>query len=47
MEQQMNLSVVAEVELVYKSKVKPSLRPIVKSSKECYDLLIKTWDEIR
>lgn len=48
MEQLMNLSVlnmVAEVELVYKNKVKPSERPIVKSSKDCYDLLRLTWDE--
>ncbi len=48
MEQLMNLSVlnmVAEVELVYKNKVKPSERPMVKSSKECYELLLQTWDE--
>ena len=48
MEQLMNLSVlnmVAEVELVYKNKVKPSERPIVKSSKECYELLLQIWDE--
>lgn len=48
MEQQMNLyslNMVAEVELVYKSKVKPSERPLVKSAKECYGLLRLTWDE--
>ena len=48
MEQLMNVSVlnmVAEVELVYKNKVKPSERPLVKSSKECYELLRATWDE--
>jgi len=48
MEQQMNLSAlntVAEIELVYKSKVKPSERPLVKSAKECYELLKLTWDE--
>ncbi|HUZ58369.1 MAG TPA: JAB domain-containing protein [Hanamia sp.] len=48
MEQQMNLfslNMVAEVELVYKSKVKPSERPLVKSAKECYELLRVTWDE--
>jgi DNA repair protein RadC len=48
MEQLMNLSVlniVAEVELVYKNKVKPSERPMVKSSKEGYELLLQTWDE--
>jgi DNA repair protein RadC len=48
MEQQMNLSelnMVAEVELIYKTKVKPSERPLVKSSKDCYELLRLTWDE--
>ena len=48
MEQLMNLSelnMVSEVELVYKTKVKPSERPLVKSAKECYELLILTWDE--
>lgn len=48
MEQLMNLSalnMVAEVELVYKNKVKPSERPLVKSAKECYQLLLQTWDE--
>jgi DNA repair protein RadC len=50
MENVMNLSVlntVAEVELVYKSKVKPSERPQVKSSKESYNLLLQTWDQNR
>ncbi len=50
MEQLINLSVlntVAEIELVYKSKVKPSERPIIKSSKDSYDLLLQTWDENR
>jgi DNA repair protein RadC len=48
MEQLMNLSVlttVAEVELIYKSKVKPSERPLVNSSSKCYQLLLQTWDE--
>jgi len=48
MEQQRNLfalNMVAEVELVYKTKVKPSERPLVKSAKECYELLRLTWDE--
>ena len=48
MEQLMNLSelnMVPEVELVYKNKVKPSERPLVKSAKECYELLRLTWDE--
>jgi len=48
MEQQMNLSelnTVSEVELIYKNKVKPSERPVVKSSKECYELLSSTWNQ--
>jgi DNA repair protein RadC len=48
MEQLMNLSelnMVSEVELVYKNKVKPSERPLVKSPKECHELLKLTWDE--
>ena len=34
-----------EVELVYRSKVKPSLRPKIQSSKDVYDLLIQHWNE--
>ena len=48
MEQLMNLSalnMVSEVELIYKNKVKSSERPVVKSAKECYELLKLTWDE--
>jgi DNA repair protein RadC len=48
MENVMNLSsltTVAEVELIYKSKVRPSDRPLIISSKNCYDLLLQTWDE--
>lgn len=48
MEQQMNLfalNMVAEIELVYKTKVKPSERPLVKFAKDCYELLRLTWDE--
>ncbi len=47
MEQLMNLDVlntVAEIELVYKSKVKPSERPRITSTKEAYQLLLQTWD---
>src|SRR3954471_16131802 len=36
---------VAEVELVYKSKVKASDRPLVKSSREVYEVFRKSWDE--
>jgi DNA repair protein RadC len=48
MEQLLNLTAlatVAEVELIYKSKVRPSDRPLIISSKNCYDLLLQTWDE--
>lgn len=50
MGQLMDLSVlntVSEVELVYKSKVKPSERPQIKTSKESYQLLLKSWDSNR
>ena len=36
---------VAEVELIYKSKVKASSRPKIVSSKDAYNVLIKAWDE--
>src|SRR3954467_2281465 len=36
---------VSEVELVYKTKVKASERPLVSTSKEVYELLKKYWDE--
>ncbi len=39
------LSQIAEVELIYKTKVKASERPYIKTSKDGYDLLLKTWDE--
>ena len=38
-------SKVAEVELVYKTKVKASERPLIKSSKDCYETFLKVWDE--
>ena len=36
---------VAEIELTYKSKVKPSLRPKITSSRDVYAILIENWDE--
>lgn len=48
MEQLLNvtaLATVAEVELIYKSKVKPSERPLANTSSKCYQLLLQTWDE--
>lgn len=35
---------VAEVELVYKTKVKASERPKITSSKDSYNLLLQCWD---
>ena len=39
------LNTVAEVELVYKTTVKPSQRPQLKTSQDCYEVLKFTWDE--
>ncbi len=36
---------VAEVELVYKSKVKASERPVIRSSRDSYKCISETWDE--
>lgn len=38
-------SKVSEVELVYKTKVKVSERPLIKSSKDSYEIFLKVWDE--
>lgn len=48
MEQLLNLAAlttVAEVELIYKNKVKPSERPLINSSSKCFQLLLQTWNE--
>ena len=47
MEQLMNLDVlntVAEIELVYKNKVKPSERPRINSTRDAYQILLQTWN---
>ena len=44
LEQLENVPIV-EIELIYKSKIKTSLRPVVKSSKDIYDLLLQVWDK--
>src|SRR3954451_11636093 len=36
---------VAEVELIYKSKVKASERPQICSSKDAYNVLLQLWDD--
>ncbi|MGJ1312189.1 JAB domain-containing protein [Sphingobacterium lactis] len=38
---------VAEVQLVYKTNVKPSMRPKVNSSRLAYQVLLESWDEDR
>jgi len=40
-----NAMTVAEIELVYRSKVKASERPKINSSKDAYDLFLQSWDE--
>jgi len=39
--------IAAEIQLVYKSTVKPSERPTVNSSRKAYSVLMATWDEGR
>jgi DNA repair protein RadC len=36
---------VAEIDIIYKSKVKPSLRPQVKSPQDIYAVFRPTWDD--
>lgn len=36
---------VAEIQLSYKTKVKPSQRPQIRSSKDAYNVLLENWDE--
>ncbi len=36
---------VAEVELIYKSRVKASERPQITASRDAYNVLLQTWDE--
>ena len=38
-------SKIAEEELVYKTKVKASERPLIKTSKDCYQTFLKVWEE--
>lgn len=35
----------AEIQISYKSNVKPSLRPKISNSKDAYELLLHTWDD--
>src|ERR1700685_145108 len=36
---------IAEVELVYKSNIKASLRPTLTNSNDVYELFLQTWDK--
>jgi DNA repair protein RadC len=36
---------VAEIQLSYKTKVKPSQRPKIASSRDAYSILLESWDE--
>jgi DNA repair protein RadC len=36
---------VAEVQLSYKSKVKASDRPVIRSSFDCYQMLLQIWED--
>ena len=39
-----NWQTVSEIELIYKTKVKNSERPQIKSSKDAYKLVLSAWD---
>jgi DNA repair protein RadC len=48
MERKMNqqtLTQVTEVELIYKTKVKPSDRPRITTSVDCYKIFLEHWDK--
>lgn len=36
---------VAEIELIYKSKVKASERPVITTSKDAYQILLTSWND--
>ena len=38
---------VTEIQLTYKSGVKPSLRPKISGSKDAYDVLLENWDSAK
>ena len=48
MEQEINIEIintVSEIDIVYKSKVKASLRPKILNSKDAHSIFLKYWDE--
>jgi len=42
--QNQNWQAVSEIELIYRTKIKASQRPQIKSSREAYKLILSTWD---
>jgi DNA repair protein RadC len=36
---------VAEIQLTYKTNVKPSLRPKINTSRDAYNILLENWDD--
>src|SRR5687768_736713 len=42
-----SIYMVAEIQLVYRSKVKPSERPKVTTSNDAYKIFIESWDKDR
>lgn len=38
-------TIASEIELIYKTKVKASERPIIKDSEDAYEILLKVWDK--
>ena len=38
------ITIVSEVELIYRSKIKPSNRPVIRRSEDSYNILSATWD---
>ena len=39
-----NWQIVSEIELIYKTKVKASERPQIKTSRSAYEILLSAWD---
>ncbi|MES2328571.1 MAG: JAB domain-containing protein [Bacteroidota bacterium] len=44
-EKNMSWNMVSEIELIYRSKVKPSKRPEIKTARAAYELLLSHWDD--
>lgn len=43
-DQPIDIFKVTEVEIIYRNKIKPSLRPKITKSEDAYQLLIQAWD---